>query len=193
MSNKTKYVLIETDGYSITTKFYGDYETAFNAMSDRFDELCPEELNDDCEETTSLNAYDAILYANGENVYVWRIVELPKPTSEEVFNLYFRSDKEFRKEDARRLFLTEFLGADEIGEVDEESKAEFKETYGFDFETVWSNDEMFSEMADEFAEAQDCNVAENDTWRDVIRLYLEDLKISLEEREVAKMEEEKEG
>ena len=176
MNNKTKCILIETDGYSINTSFYDDYNAAFKAMSDRFDEMCPKELDEDCEESTSLNAYDAILYANGENVYVWRIIEIPKLSETEVFNLYHARDREYRKEDARRHLLTDFLDFDEVEEVNEESREDFKETYGVDFFDIYNDEEIIEEMADDFAEEQDCNRPENDTWFLVIQNYLTNLK-----------------
>ena len=183
MTEKNKCILIETDGYSITTRLFNDCNSAFNAMSNRFDELCPEKLDESSEEMSSVNSLDAILYANGETVYVWKIVELPAPTPEEIFNIYHVRDKEYRKEDARRHLLTEFLGADDIDEVDDEAKEDFKETYGVDFDEIWNNEEMFDDMAEEFADKQDCNVAENDTWFLIIHNYLEDLRLSIKDRE----------
>ena len=171
-----KYFLIETDGYSISSKLYNSYDEAFNAMSDRFDEMCPEELNEDCEESTSLNAYDAILYANGEDVYVWRIIEIPNLSETEIFNLYHARDREYRKEDAKRHLLTDFLGVDYQEDINEGILEDFKEKYSLEFFNIYNDEEILGEMADDFAEEQDCNRPENDTWFLVIQNYLTNLK-----------------
>ncbi len=78
METKTKRaMLIKTDGYSIDYQFYDDYESARVAMNEQYHSYNPEELEDDWAELSYCSDYDAILYNNGEDVYVWKICEIP--------------------------------------------------------------------------------------------------------------------
>lgn len=71
-----KYVLIHTDGYSI------DYidgcqklEEVQKEMERQYDDHMPSDgLSPEWEEVSYLDACDAILYANGEAVHVWKII-----------------------------------------------------------------------------------------------------------------------
>ena len=70
-------LLIETDGYSIETEKYATVEAAQEAMKKRYEESTPGgELSESESEMSYLGTYDAILYANGENVFVWKIYVL---------------------------------------------------------------------------------------------------------------------
>lgn len=68
------YVLIETDGYSITTMPFPNKEQAQKEMSDRYNRYYPEVNDESSEEMSELNEMDAMLYANSENVFVWSII-----------------------------------------------------------------------------------------------------------------------
>lgn len=78
MATKTnKAILIETDGYSITHTFYGSYKEAKEALDKRYAELLSDDLDEEWADMSYCEEYDAILYDNGEDVYVWKIVVLP--------------------------------------------------------------------------------------------------------------------
>lgn len=72
-----KTILIKTDGYSIWHKFYANYEEAKAAMDEQYKELTPCDWDDDCEEISECGSHYAALYRNGEDVYIWKIVEVP--------------------------------------------------------------------------------------------------------------------
>ena len=77
MTKTKKAILIETDGYSITHTLYGGYTEAKEAIDKRYTELLPDDLDEDWADMSYCGECDAILYDNGENVYVWKIVLLP--------------------------------------------------------------------------------------------------------------------
>ena len=72
-----KAILIKTDGYSIDCWFYENCEKAKEAMREQYNAYEPEELEEDWSDLSHCSDTDAILYNNGENVYVWRICEIP--------------------------------------------------------------------------------------------------------------------
>ena len=73
-SKKTPhYMLIATDGYSIESTTYDSLEACQNAMKTAYNELNKNEPNDEWDTASHMNATDALLYAGGENVYVWLI------------------------------------------------------------------------------------------------------------------------
>ena len=45
-------------------------------MQKQYEDLMPEDLADEWSDYSSIGTIDAILYANGKNVYVWKIVEI---------------------------------------------------------------------------------------------------------------------
>lgn len=101
----SKYLLISTDGYSIDTKDYSTLEEAEAAMKKAYDELSPQENN--CKEDCWINKNSAILFANGENVYVWDIqkveieVDLQKANQEFVTKFMYeelRSNYDFEED-----------------------------------------------------------------------------------------------
>ncbi|RHB42136.1 hypothetical protein DW886_16600 [Enterocloster aldenensis] len=71
-----KALLISTDGYSIQTKKCDSIQEAQKIMSDEYKDAYPEVNDESSEEMSSISERDAILYANGENVFVWSIVEI---------------------------------------------------------------------------------------------------------------------
>ena len=72
--NKT--ILIKTDGYSIEHSFFKGYEEAKEEMDRQYNELTPSEWIEDFEEISECNAYGAALYRNGEDVFIWKIVDI---------------------------------------------------------------------------------------------------------------------
>lgn len=73
---KEKIVLLHTDGYSI------DFDDSFLSLDDarkemqrQYDENIPGEgLMQEWKDMSFLSIDDATLYANGEDVHVWRII-----------------------------------------------------------------------------------------------------------------------
>ena len=82
MTKTKKAILIETDGYSITHTFYDGYKEAKEALDKRYIELLPEDLDEDWADMSYCGEYDAILYNNGEDVYVWKIVIIPSEAAD---------------------------------------------------------------------------------------------------------------
>ena len=71
-----KCILVHTDGYSIN---YDDSHTTLDEarqeMSRQYNKYIPTGgLIPEWEDISFLNDDDAILYANGEDVHVWRII-----------------------------------------------------------------------------------------------------------------------
>lgn len=71
-----RVMLIKTDGYSISSWIFENYEEGKKEMDKQYSSFEPEELEEEWAEMSYCENYDAILYNNGEDVYVWKIVEL---------------------------------------------------------------------------------------------------------------------
>lgn len=77
LEKESKYILIETDGYNIDTMIFYKYEDAYNKMVLKYNSYIPKEgLSEDSKADSYIDAYDAILYQNGENVYIFKIVKV---------------------------------------------------------------------------------------------------------------------
>ena len=76
MKNKT--ILSFTDGYSITNTLYDSCEEARFAMKEQYEEKLPEEFVEDFEDMSGCYEDSAILYKNGEDVFVWSIFVIPE-------------------------------------------------------------------------------------------------------------------
>lgn len=74
----TRYMLIVSDGYSIDSTIYPSRENAREALIKAYEKLTPNEWNEDFKDMSYLDDDFAILYANGENVYVWNIQAIPE-------------------------------------------------------------------------------------------------------------------
>lgn len=72
----TKTVLVHTDGYSINHRTYANYQAAKTAMKEEYAQHNHNTVNDDWDKLSYIDDYNAVLYDNGENVYVWQIVEV---------------------------------------------------------------------------------------------------------------------
>lgn len=71
-----RYLLIASSSEGIE---YTDYETkelAQSNMEKAYEQLCPENLDSEWEEMSYVSDGSAVLYANGEDVYFWEIVDL---------------------------------------------------------------------------------------------------------------------
>lgn len=82
-----RYLLIATSSEGIE---YTDYETkelAQSNMEKAYKQLCPEDFDPEWEEMSYVSDGSASLYANGEDVYFWEVVDLcpgDAPVEEEV-------------------------------------------------------------------------------------------------------------
>ena len=77
LEKESKYILIETDGYDIVTMVFCRYEDAYNKMVLKYNSYVPKEgLSEDSKADSYIDAYDAALYQNGENVYIFKIVKI---------------------------------------------------------------------------------------------------------------------
>ena len=70
-----KFILIETDGYSIKTQEFENLEKAKNKMKKQYKFRTPSKgLVDSYKKSSYLGDMDAQLYANGMDVFIWKIV-----------------------------------------------------------------------------------------------------------------------
>lgn len=74
---KNVILLISTDGYGIEYTPYPSMDEAKIAMDIAYQSLTPNDWDEDFKEMSYVSDEDAILYANGENVYVWTIAQIP--------------------------------------------------------------------------------------------------------------------
>lgn len=72
-----RVMLVKTDGYSISSWIFENYEEGKKEMDKQYSSFKPEELEEEWAEMSYCESHDAILYNNGENVYVWKICEIP--------------------------------------------------------------------------------------------------------------------
>ena len=71
------YVLVYTDGYEITSLMQScDLETAKKRLREEYAKWIPAEWISEYQESSYCADMDAVLYNNGEDVYVWSIIEI---------------------------------------------------------------------------------------------------------------------
>lgn len=70
-----KILLIKTDGYSIELSEFDNMDEAKSAMVNDYESLLPDEDHfiEDYKQMSYCSETNAILYLNGEDVYVWKI------------------------------------------------------------------------------------------------------------------------
>lgn len=71
-----KVMLIFTNGYEIRTETFPATEEAQKEMQKQYEHFMPEELAEEWAENSNIGSMDAILYANGEDVFVWKVIEI---------------------------------------------------------------------------------------------------------------------
>ena len=72
-----KFILIETDGYSIETRTFENLEDAQKQMGKQYETWPPTGgLTDSYEESSYLGNMDAQLYTNGMDVFTWKIISV---------------------------------------------------------------------------------------------------------------------
>lgn len=71
-----KYILVYTDGYSIDyDDDYQKLEEVQKEMERQYKDCIPSDgLSPEWEDMSYINDGDAMLYANGEEVHVWKII-----------------------------------------------------------------------------------------------------------------------
>lgn len=74
--NNSRWILAETDGYDITQDEFKTFEECQLEMEKRYRKLEPQNHEDSSKEMSFCGNTNAILYCNGENVYVWNIKEV---------------------------------------------------------------------------------------------------------------------
>lgn len=97
-------------------------------------------------------------------------------TAEEIEAAYRYQERQNRLLDAKRHYLLFVYGIDpdELEQLDlEYQEANFEEEYGF---PVPEGYKMLDAFVDRYEDLFDCNVAENDTWRNAIEQELADCK-----------------
>lgn len=98
----------------------------------------------------------------------------------EDYNTYNRIDENYRLEDAKCQLDTYFGYENDRPEVlNSEESSKFKTEYGFNPEELYDQNSehyILDVLASEFYEQQDCNVAENVIWQDVIEEILNEIK-----------------
>ena len=76
IENEEKYILIRTDGYDIMTYFFDSYKSAEKEMKRQYKDVKPRKWIDDFKKKSEITPSNAILYQNGEEVFVWKIVRV---------------------------------------------------------------------------------------------------------------------
>jgi hypothetical protein len=71
---ESKFYLMHTDGYDITTEDYPTFKAAQDAMKEAYEAVQVEGNGEEWEDMSYCDDDYAIYYARGENVYVWRIL-----------------------------------------------------------------------------------------------------------------------
>lgn len=70
----TKYILATTNGYEIRSTEHKTLDDAQNAMREAYENYTPDEWADEYEDISYCGTMDAVLYDNGDDVYVWQII-----------------------------------------------------------------------------------------------------------------------
>jgi len=70
------HMLIYTDGYGIVTQRLASFDAAKAEMEKEYANNTPEENDESWSEMSYCNDTNAMLYANGDNVFVWEIIKL---------------------------------------------------------------------------------------------------------------------
>lgn len=72
-------LLVQSDGYSIDESYFPDVESARKEMTKQYRRAYPYSNEEEADETTAMSSLgkdEAILYDGGENVYLWKVVNL---------------------------------------------------------------------------------------------------------------------
>lgn len=70
-----QFIVIKTDGYTIQHRICSSLSDAVKEMQSQYNDAIPNGgLLPEWKELSYIDDNNAILYANGENVYVWKII-----------------------------------------------------------------------------------------------------------------------
>ena len=78
-----KYLLINTDGYDINYRTFNSFEEAATEMEKAYKAHKPDFLEEQYQNLTYIGENSAALYNNGEDVYLWEIIEVKLDLSED--------------------------------------------------------------------------------------------------------------
>lgn len=75
---QSKYILVKTDGYEIEINKFDNENAARTAMADDYNNILNNnpDMDDVWLDQSYCNNTDAILYNNGDNVFVWKIAKI---------------------------------------------------------------------------------------------------------------------
>ena len=81
-ASSSAYLLVKTDGYSIEHTRYESLEAVREALKQAWKTLYDDNMDKCWKEQSHLHEDEAILFKNGEDVYVWNIIEIPFETKQ---------------------------------------------------------------------------------------------------------------
>lgn len=81
------FLLVQTDGLSISHKPFSTYEQAYNEMKKQFNEFDQEDFDDFYKEMSLIDEYSAAVYNNGDGVFLWEIIDV-SPSEDDKDNIY---------------------------------------------------------------------------------------------------------
>lgn len=76
LQKKNKCLLVFSDGYTINCFSYPTFEDAKKKMQQKYQDYIPEEWEEECKDFSYITEENAVLYANGETIYLWQIVNI---------------------------------------------------------------------------------------------------------------------
>lgn len=81
------YLLVSTDGFSISHKSFSAYEEAYKEMEKRYKDFDQSEFDDFYKDQSMIGANSAAVYNNGDGVYLWEIIDV-SPSEDDKDNIY---------------------------------------------------------------------------------------------------------
>lgn len=152
-SDMKMYLLTRSDGYSIESVMQTlNQDEAKDLLRKEYAAHTPSEWMEEYKELSSCNDMNAVLYSNGEDVYVWQIIEATVPTAQsEELNIYVDSCGSYERDQLYRHLwmkhvvedITSHLGDIDTELTDEEIEAAAKRyVYDGDYDCnldYWSN------------------------------------------------------
>ena len=94
------FLLVQTDGLSISHKPFSTYEQAYNEMKKQFNEFDQEDFDDFYKEMSLIGEYSAAVYNNGDGVFLWEILDV-SPSEDDKDIIYHQMWQKNVFEDAK--------------------------------------------------------------------------------------------
>ena len=94
------FLLVQTDGLSISHKPFSTHDQAYNEMKKQFNEFDHEEFDDFYKEMSLIGEYSAAVYNNGDGVFVWEIIDV-SPSEDDKDIIYHQMWQQIVFEDAK--------------------------------------------------------------------------------------------